>query len=347
MPENINNFDKQHINRLLIQESQINLLFNELIRLVAPEMRKWHDAGNRNSVWIRNAGIESRINRILNDFRIVLEKYIRENQEKSWILSLEKNDLIVEKFIKGMALSSVVKEGMFSRNLEALKALQNRIDDGVNLSKRVWDISTQTKGHIELFLESGIATGRSAEAIGRDFRQLLNNPDKRFRRVRDANDKLVLSQPMKDCHPGRGVYRSSRMNALRVSSTETNMGYRLSDAERWKNLNFILGYEVKRSRNNHPCAICDSFVGRYPKDYKFVGQHPFCICYAVPIVMEHDDFADYLLHEDIPEEKMIKDIPDSARKWVSGYFDKNPKASDPYFVKYNNSFYKDLNNNKK
>jgi len=328
MPENINNFDKQHINRLLIQESQINLLFNELIRLVAPEMRKWHDAGNRNSVWIRNAGIESRINRNLNDFRIVLEKYIRENQEKSWILSLEKNDLIVEKFIKGMALSSVVKEGMFSRNLEALKALQNRIDDGVNLSKRVWDISAQTKGHIELFLESGLSTGRSAEAISRDFRQLLNDPNKRFRRIRDEEGKLMLSQPMKDYNPGRGVYRSSRMNALRVASTEINLGYRLSDAERWNNLNFILGYEVKRSRNSHPCAICDSFVGRYPKDYKFVGQHPFCICYAVPIVMEHDDFADYLLSKDIPEEKMIKDIPGSARKWVSGYFNKNPKASE-------------------
>ena len=50
MPERINNFDRQHINRLLLQEKQINALFNQLIRLVAPEMRKWHDADNKNSV---------------------------------------------------------------------------------------------------------------------------------------------------------------------------------------------------------------------------------------------------------------------------------------------------------
>lgn len=337
--ERINNFDKQHINRMLLQEQQVNALFQQLIRMVAPELRKWTDAGNKNSVWIRNAGVENKINRILNDFRIALEKFIKENQEKAWMSAIDKNDLIVEQFIKGMALSSIVKEGMFSRNLEALKALQNRIDDGMNLSKRVWDISKQTKGHIELFLESGLSTGRSAEAIGRDFRQLLDDPNKRFRRNRDADGKLVLSQPMKDYNPGRGVYRSSRMNALRVASTETNMGYRMSDAERWKQLDFILGYEVKRSANAHPCPICDSLKGKYPRNFIFPSWHPFCICFAVPVVMDHSDFADYLLSDTIPEEKLIKDIPANARDWVSGYMGKNPKTGDPYFVKYNKQFF--------
>ena len=193
MRKEISNFDKQHINRMLLQEQQINALFQQLIRMVAPELRKWTDAGNKNSVWVRNAGVENRINRILNDFRIALEKFIKENQEKAWMSAIDKNDLIVEQFIKGMALSSIVKEGMFSRNLEALKALQNRIDDGM------------TKGHIELFLESGLSTGRSAEAIGRDFRQLLNDPNKRFRRIRDEEGKLVLSQPMIDYNHSRGV----------------------------------------------------------------------------------------------------------------------------------------------
>lgn len=346
MQKEINNFDKQHINRLLLQEKHINALFNELIRIVAPELRRWNDAGNRNSVWIRNSAIENKINRILNDFRIALERSIKDNQEKAWMSAIEKNDLIVEQYIKGMALSKIVKDGMFSRNLEALKALQKRIDNGMNLSKRVWDISLQTKDHIELFLESGLATGRSAEAIGRDFRQLLNDPNKRFRRIRDEEGKLVLSQPMKDYNPGRGVYRSSRMNALRVAATETNMGYRLSDAERWQQLDFVLGYEVRRSQNHHPCVICDALKGKYPKGFVFPGWHPFCICYAVPIVMEHDDFADFLLKDTIPKEKIIKDIPSNAREWVSGYMGKNPKASDHYFVKYNDLFFKNLNNKK-
>ena len=333
---NITAHDKAHITRLLNQEKRVNWLFNQFIRSISPEMRKWK-AVNKNRVWIRNSAIENKINKRLQVFHDDLEKIISENQKEAWLSALEKNDLIVEKYIKDMALSSVVKEGMFTRNLDALTALQKRVDDGLNLSQRVWRITEQTKGHVELFLESGIATGRSAEAIGRDFRQLLNNPDKRFRRVRDANDKLVLSQPMKDYHPGRGVYRSSRMNALRVASTETNMGYRLSDSERWKQLDFVLGYEVKRSANAHPCPICDSLKGRYPKDFVFPGWHPFCICYAVPVVMEHDDFADFLLHEDIPRNKIITDIPQRSRSWIEGYNQKSSKP--PIFVKQNTSWF--------
>lgn len=333
---NITAHDKKHITRILNQEKRVNWLFNQFIRSISPEMRKWK-AVNKNRVWIRNSAIENKINKRLQVFHDDLEKIISENQKEAWLSALEKNDLIVEKYIKDMALSSVVKEGMFTRNLDALTALQKRVDDGLNLSQRVWRITEQTKGHVELFLESGIATGRSAEAIGRDFRQLLNNPDKRFRRVRDANDKLVLSQPMKDYHPGRGVYRSSRMNALRVASTETNMGYRLSDSERWKQLDFVLGYEVKRSANAHPCPICDALKGRYPKDFVFPGWHPFCICYAVPVVMDHDDFADFLLHEDIPRNKIITDIPQRSRSWIEGYNQKSSKP--PIFVKQNTSWF--------
>ena len=164
---------------------------------------------------------------------------------------------------------------MFSRNLDALTALQNRIDNGFTLSDRVWNITKQTKGHVELFLESGLSTGRSAEEIGRDVRQLLQNPDKRFRRIRNEKGELVLSKPMKDYHPGRGVYRSSRMNAVRLTATETNMGYRMSDAERWKQLDFVLGFEVRRSPNAHKCDVCDPLVGKYPKGFIFSGWHPF------------------------------------------------------------------------
>ncbi len=84
----INNYDKQHINRLLLQEKQINSLFNQLIRLVAPEMRKWHDAGNRNSVWIRNSLIEKKINKSLNEFSKVLENISKRIRKRPGCLLL-------------------------------------------------------------------------------------------------------------------------------------------------------------------------------------------------------------------------------------------------------------------
>lgn len=328
--------DKKHLQRVLAQEQQVNALFNHFIRLLSPEMRKWKDSGKSGSVWVRNSAVENRINSHLQEFQVSLEKMITQNQKEAWMDAITKNDVIVEQYVKDMALSSTVKSGLFKRNLEGLTALQKRVDDGMNLSQRVWNITEQTKGHVEFFLESGIAQGRSAEAIGRDFRQLLNNPDKRFRRVRNNEGKLMLSQPMKDYHPGMGVYRSSRMNALRLASTETNMGYRMSDAERWKQMDFVLGYEVRRSANAHPCPICDSLKGKYPKEVKFSGFHPFCICYAVPVVMEKEQFADFLLHDTLAANP-IQDIPRIAKK----YLETNPRyLKDSFFTKINTDYFK-------
>lgn len=326
--------DKQHIQRMFVQEQRINAIFNQFVRAIAPEMRRWKDAGNKHSVWIRNSSVEKAIDRLLIQLRSSLNNEIKTNQKAAWMSAVEKNDKIVEEYIKGMAMSVASKEGMFKRNLDALTAIQQRVEDGLNLSKRVWNITAQTKDHIELFLESGLSTGRSAEAIGRDFRQLLRDPEKRFRRVRDAEGKLVLSQPMKNYNPGRGVYRSSRMNALRVAATETNIGYRLSDSERWKQLDFILGFEVRRSRNGHSCTLCDSLVGKYPKDFVFTGSHPFCICIAVPIIMSHEDFSEYLHNETIPSGKSIKDIPSGAKQYLL----KNPNYKNSYYVRMNSKF---------
>ncbi len=334
----LSNHDQKHLTRMFVQEHRVNALFNQLIRSIAPELRKWREHPHK-SVWVRNQQIEKAIDRALIEFKTLLEDEIKANQGKAWADAILKNDRFVEKYIKSMALSITVKDGMFLRNMDALTALQNRIDNGLTISDKVWKIAGQTKGHVELFLESGLSTGRSAEEIGRDVRQLLQNPDKRFRRIRDKNGKLVASEPMKKYHPGKGVYRSSRMNAVRLTATETNMGYRMSDAERWKQLDFVLGFEVRRSPNAHKCDVCDPLVGKYPKGFIFSGWHPFCICMGIPIVMGHDDFADYLLTDEIPKQKYVENIPANAQKWMDGFMKNNPK-NPPLFYKLNKEMYK-------
>lgn len=332
----LNFHDQQHVTRMFVQEQRVNAIFNHFISMISPEMRKWKDAGHKNSVWVRNPYVEKNIDKYLVWLQSALLNEIRTNQTDAWNSAIEKNDEIIKAYIKGMALSTIVKEGMFARNMDALTALQNRIDNGMNLSQRVWKITEQTKVNVELFLESGIASGRSADAISRDFRQMLQNPEKRFRRVRNKDGKLVYSQPMKDYNPGRGVYRSSKMNAIRVSATETNMGYRISDSERWKQLDFVLGYDVNRSRNGHPCVICDALVGKYPKDFVFTGFHPFCICHATPILLDHDDFADYLVNDEIPKDKFVKGLPGDALSYV----EKNPSyLANSYYGIYNPSYF--------
>lgn len=326
--------DLQHIQKMLANEQIIAGIFNEFIASISPQLRKWTDTGKTN-VWIRNAFLERLIDNQLLGLQKNLLDVISNFQMDSWKRSNLKNDELVSEYIKGMAISDSVKKGLFSQNLDMLKVFQVRKENGMNLSQKVWNLASQTKDQLEFYLESGLSVGRSAARIGQDIRQLLNNPDKKFRRVKDEKGNLVFSQPMKDYHPGAGQYRSSTMNAKRLAVTETNMMYRKADSARWAELDFVLGFEVQRSGNNHgPCKVCDSLKGKYPKGFVFTGWHPFCVCFATPILMDEEDFADYLVTDQPPVDKYVTTLPDGMK----GFIDRNSdylNTSKPYWVKDN------------
>ena len=311
-------YDKQHIQKVAAQQAVIANIFNQFILSVSPYLRKWSDAG-KNNVWISNQGIESAVDRELLNLESMLYANISAFQNDGWQRAERKNDDFISLFIKVMSISSATKDGMFTHSLSAFEALKNDIDsNGLKLSDRVWNITQQTKSQLEFYLDSGVVAGRNSNGISSDIRQILQNPQKRFRRIRNEKGELVLSQPMKDYHPGQGVYRSAYKNALRTSATTTNTAYRSADYERWSKQDFILGIEIQRSANNRgPCKICDAMVGKYPKTFKFTGFHPFCICFATPITMEPENFADFLLNDTVPKEQVITDIPQGAKDFVS------------------------------
>lgn len=331
--------DRQHVQKMLAHEQTIANIFNEFIASVSPQLKKWTDTGKTN-VWIRNVGVESFIDKKLLQLQANLLNVISNFQIDAWKRSNLKNDELVEQYIKGMSISETVKKGLFSQNLDVLKEFQQRKINGMNLSGNVWDLADQTKTQLEFYLESGLSVGRSAATIGQDIRQILKDPDKQFHRIwqkdEDGNKtKLVLSKPMKDYHPGQGKYRSSAMNAKRVAVTETNMMYRKADSERWAGLDFVLGFEVERSGSHRePCKICDAMVGEYPKGFVFTGWHPFCICMATPILMDHEDFADYLLTDHLPVDKYISSVPAGAEKFIQENT-KTLNSNPPYWVKDN------------
>ena len=310
-------YDKQHIQKVAAQQAVIANIFNQFILSVSPYLRKWSDTG-KNNVWISNQGIESAVDRELLNLESMLYANISAFQKDGWDRAERKNDDFISQFIKGMSISSATKDGMFTHSLSAFEALKNDIDsNGLRLSDRVWNITQQTKSQLEFYLDSGVVAGRNSNGISSDIRQILQNPQKRFRRIRNEKGELVLSQPMKDYHPGQGVYRSAYKNALRTSATTTNTAYRSADYERWSKQDFILGIEIHRSANNRgPCKICDAMVGKYPKTFKFTGFHPFCICFATPITMEPENFADFLLNDTVPKEQVITDIPQGAKDFV-------------------------------
>ena len=310
-------YDKQHIQKVLAQQSEVANIFNRFILSITPFLQQWANRSSDN-VWLRNQVVEKCVDRELDKLQSLLLTNLTAFNIDAWKRSEMKNEDFISEYIKGMAIDSVRKQGMFATNKDALSQLRKGFDArGNNLSPMVWNLADQTKTQLEYYLQTGLSVGRSSSRISQDLRQILNEPDKRFRRVKDKEGKLVMSQPMKNYHPGQGIYRSSKMNALRLTATSTNMSYRTADYERWSKQDFILGIEIHRSANNRgPCKICDAMVGKYPKTFKFIGFHPFCICFATPITMEPDNFADFLLNDTVPQEQVITDIPKTAKDFV-------------------------------
>ena len=169
----------------------------------------------------------------------------------------------------------------FQTNPESLKVFQQRKDEGMNLSTRVWSLSEQYKSELEEALTAAIAPGMPAMELAAQVKHYLKEPDKRFRRIKekleDGTIKWRLSDNAKAYHPGRGVYRSSARNAQRLARTEINMAYRTAEQTRWRQFDFVVGYEVKTTQNGHHVEdICDQLAGKYPKDFEFKGWHPQC-----------------------------------------------------------------------
>mgnify|MGYP000995524019 FL=1 len=150
-------------------------------------------------------------------------------------------------------------------------------------SARVWNLSKQYKTELEMALDIAISEGTPANELATSLKKYLRNPDTLFRRYRDKNGVLQLSQKAKEYHSGQGVYRSAYKNAERLARTEINMAYRKADIERWQSMDMIAGYEIKRSRHPYGCEICDMMKGVYPKSFVWVGNHPNCRCYMTPI----------------------------------------------------------------
>ena len=241
----------------------------------------------------------------------------------------------------------------YNTNDKACKAFTERKIGGLKLSDRVWRYTEQFKTEIEMGIDLGLRDGLSADEMSRTLRQYLQHPDKLFRRVRDQHGQLHLSQRAAVYHPGQGVYRSSYKNAHRLAATETNIAYRTSDYTRWQQLDFVVGIEIRLS-NNHTLNgraftdICDELAGRYPKNFKFTGWHPYCRCHAVVILKTLEEIkADnerIMLGQPLNGESAnkVSDVPPNFKEWRIRNHDRIQKATKngtlPYFLKDNRQY---------
>lgn len=299
---------------------------------------------------------------------------IRTGVQKEWLFATENNDALVKSIFGDHSIEDHHFARYFLRNKEAMDAFFARKTEGLNLSQKVWNYTTQLKGELEGTLDLAIGEGTPANRLATKIQEYLNEPDRWYRRFRvkvgedeDGNpiygrkwkrrvfDKengiyQWIDDEPKNYHPGKGVYRSSYRNAQRLARTETNIAYRTADYERWQQLDFVVGVEIKTS-NNHPKPdICDDLKGIYPKDFKWTGWHPNCRCYMVPMLAsqsELDDMLEKIMDGEEPgnlsveSDNEVEELPENFTKWLQ-----DPKTQErmtvaeekgtlPYFIRDN------------
>lgn len=317
-------------------------------------------------------GYGEEVGSILRSMYSQVYQVIRSGVEKEWITANENNDGLVKSVFGEQSINDNHFARYFMRNKEAMDSFFARKsgDGGLNLSQKVWRYTGMFRDELENTLDLAIGEGIPANRLAAQIKKYLQDPDRWYRRFRikvgedengqpiygrkwkrkvwdkEANSYKWVDDNPKHLHPGRGVYRSSARNAQRLARTETNIAYRTADFERWVQLDFVVGIEIKLS-NNHPVSdICDDLKGVYPKTFRWKGWHPNCRCYQVPVLAkqeELDEMLDKILDGDNPAtvecEEKVKELPFQFTEWMQGneqrIKDATEKGTLPYFLRDN------------
>lgn len=344
----MNKYDSQHWRNQAAYERQVDAIYRAAAKEAAALGVSIKDFNpDRLFSFSDYPNTRKKIEKLLSDLQTGIMAVIVNGIRSEWTLANQKNDELARQ-VFGDNVGKLTKEQerrYFSTNGAARDAFIKRKTDGLGLSDRVWKYTNQFKDEIELGLDLGIRSGRSADELSRDLRSYLQHPDKLFRRVRNKHGQLVLSQRARAYHPGRGVYRSSYKNARRLAATETNIAYRTSDYERWQQFDFVVGIEIKLSNNHPEPDICDDLKGRYPKDFKFTGWHPHCRCHVETVLKTPDELiADNrrIMEGGKPTETSVNtvaDVPQAFTDWVEANRERMTAAKSlPYFIRDNSKY---------
>lgn len=245
-----------------------------------------------------------------------------------WKKSNEVQDLLADGVLKayGAQVNGTKYKVYYQPNNDALKAFQKRRANGMTLSQKLWNQATNYKEEMEYAISSAIEKGTSAATLSKRLSKYLQDFPKLQKDYKDKYGKAV------DCHDCE--YRS-----MRLARSEINMAYRTAEQERWNQMDFVVGYEIKVSHAHKIKDICDLLAGKYPKDFKWTGWHPSCTDYKIPILKTEEEFWNYGEARNKPSSKEVSDVPTAFKNWVVDN-EKRINAAKrngtlPYFLKDN------------
>lgn len=329
MRPNIPNQKKAYdaLNRRLVNYvAQVQSIYDRIASQVATAIDGVGYDGSAEFLFGDYPELKQTINGIMISYAAQMNNLIYAGTTNEWKESNIMQDLLARKVLRAYDFE---KGGdkynrYFQPNSDALKAFQNRVDKGLSVSQKLWYQSQALKKELEHTISTAIERGQSAVVLSKRIsKYLLDYPSLKA----DYTEKFGKAATCANCQ-----YAS-----IRLARTEINMAYRKAEQTRWQQFDFILGYEIKLSKRHPAPDICDDLLGIYPKDFIFLGWHPNCMCYVVPIVMSDEE---YYGSPSIQKSAMISRPPKNFNDWVRNNRSRIGQAETlPYFLKDNRKYW--------
>ena len=312
--------------RLINYVAQVQSIYDRIANQVATAIDVVGYDGSEEFLFSDYPELKQTINGIMTSYTAQMNNLIYAGTTKEWKESNIMQDLLARKVLRAYDFE---KGGdkynrYFQQNTDALKAFQNRVDNGMNLSQRLWNQSQELKKELEHTISTAIERGQSAVVLSKRISKYLTDYPLLKSDYAEKYGKAV------SCH-------NCQYASIRLARTEINMAYRKAEQLRWQQFDFVLGYEVKLSKRHPAPDICDDLLGIYPKDFVFLGWHPNCMCYVVPIVMSDEE---YYGSPSIQKSAMISRTPKNFNDWVRNNRSRIGQAETlPYFLKDNRKYW--------
>lgn len=312
--------------RLIKYMSQVQSIYDRIANQIAIAVDSTNYDGSVEFLFRDYPELNQIVKNLMSDYAAQMNNLIYAGTTKEWKESNIMQDLLARKVLRAYDFEKGGDkyQRYFQPNTDALKAFQQRADRGMNLSQKLWLQSQALKKEMEQTISTAIERGQSAVVLSKRISKYLSDfPSMKA----DYTEKYGKAVSCHDCQ-----YAS-----IRLARTEINMAYRKAEQTRWKQFDFILGYEIKLSKCHPAPDICDDLLGIYPKDFVFLGWHPNCMCYVVPIVMSDEE---YYGSPSIQKSAMISRTPKNFNDWVRNNRSRIGQAETlPYFLKDNRKYW--------
>lgn len=310
-------FERKNIVNIQKLEAEVGAIYDKNGKIIAYELSRYKIKNPESFTWKTHKAYKKRVGAVIGGMNHDLTDVIEKRMVNGWSIANQKNNILASQYLRQFAIDNKQFPNYFNSNLNAMSEWINRSINGLTISENIWKQGDQIMEMLEGYVGSGIMEGKSSIKLAGELKQFLKDP------------KKVLK-------PGMGKYKSPYQNALRLARTETNMAYRASDMMRYRQLDFVVGYNVQLSAQHPVWDICDEMKGRYPKSFQFVGWHPNCFCYVTSILLEQDKFKQYLKDGNIPGSSYVIGLSGNKVKYIKNVAPKlNKYKNPPYWYKNN------------